>query len=104
MLISVSDGEQVHDLAIHCPPEATVGLVADAVCTSLDLQVARPTMRSLSPPGRALGRAERLLAADIHDGHVISIVPETVPGRRPRDATTVATLTALSVLQHRRVY
>lgn len=101
MLVSVSHGGVVHDVAVDCPPEAKVGLVADAVCSALGLQVGRPTLRLLSRSAQAVGRDERLLAADVHDGDVVAIVPETATGRAPR---AVATLTALTGPSQGRIY
>ena len=101
MLLSVSHGGVVHDVAVDCPPEVKVGLFVDALCSALGLQVARPTLRLLSRSPRAVGRDERLLTADIHDGDVVAIVPETVTGPAPK---AVATLTALSGPSQGRVY
>ena len=101
MLVSVSHGGVVHDMAVDCPPEAKVGLVADAVCSALGLQVGQPTIRLLSRSARPVGRDERLLTADIHDGDVVAIVPETMTGRPAR---AVATLTALTGPTQGRIY
>jgi S-DNA-T family DNA segregation ATPase FtsK/SpoIIIE len=102
LLVSLVAGRRVHDVAIDCPPEAEVGLVVDSLLAQLgragvDLGkasgLAVPTLRVTSGSAPPIARSERLIAADLHDGDVVSIVAEAGGSRPPR---AVATLTVLS--------
>ena len=102
LLVSLAEGRRLHDLAIDCPAEAEIGLVVDSIVSQLrrsgtgprqGASRTTPTLRVASRSGRPIPRSERLIAADIHDGDVISIVEEVGGSRPPR---AVATLTVLS--------
>ncbi len=102
LLVSLADGRRLHDLAIDCPDEAEVGLVVDSILSQLTrsgvgsrrgARVTSPTLRIASRAAPPIARSERLIAADIHDGDIVSIVSEVGGSRPPR---AVATLTVLS--------